>query len=310
MKLSTKLNEIDKAIELLSFVTISEKSSTILIKNYHYLKQAAEILDNIEMLPGLSNLIKTSSLYNNAQKIVETNFDEGSKIKLVLFQSLESLYTLSRSLKSALQIPAESEEYEIFEKNEENCIFIKLPETKNLKELSDSINTFDKIFSQSILVANVEGKIELETVEPGSVWMKICLGSIAAVQLVGGLAWASAVVYKKYKEVEYIEKLIEKQDIEIQEKQLLVDSQKRILKIIIDAEAKNIYNTHYNKPQEEGVDNESFERLKNVLNMLFEQMIKGAEVTPALPESENVDNLFPDMSNIPMIESKIKKLDH
>lgn len=306
MKLSSKLKKIEKTIEDLETVQVINKSNgTLAITGLKNLQQAINNLQQIDLSFGIIDKIKSYDFFNNSSDYVIVNSNG-----ITLSKDVESLMVfvceLEKAIKSVLNIPEEySEEYH---REEEFCIFIKLPDTNNLSSLSKDIGIYDKILSQSILDANIESKIELKTVEPGSIWLNVCLGSLAAIKLVGAMTWAAAVIYKKWNEGRYTNELIKSKKLDNKEKELLLKHEEKILDIYLETETENIIAQHY-KTNEDDSANEKFTRLKNVLQMLFDQMKRGSEVIPALAESEKVENLFPDIKNLPTIESKTKKID-
>lgn len=306
MKLSTTLQKIQKTTALLENISIIGKGGRFLVTNFQDLKTAFNILEETNILSNVTEEFKRVPFYHSADQQIDITPQWGEILKNLISKTTDILVNVINTLASALNIPDDEENLNKYLDNEENCIFIKLPHSSDLNGLTKNISIFNTILSQTILEANVDGKIELERVEPGSIWLKVCLGSSAAVTLIGTIAWSAAVITKKYNEAKYFEKLVEHQELALQEKKLLLDAQDKILKIVINAEAKNIYNNHYNKKE---FDPESFERLKKMLEQLMLQMTKGAELTPALPESEKVENLFPDMNNLSLIESKIKKIE-
>lgn len=310
MRLSLKLNKIHEALNLLYSVYIANTVNSVsTIANFNDLKEAINVLKSVKISTDTISKIENFEYYNRTESDITIASKHAEMIMSEVTTLKNNLEETEKSIKSILNKP------EIYDdeycETEEHSIFVKLPDTNNLGDLAKNIAIYDKILSQSILDANVGGKIELKTVEPGSIWLDICLGSIAAVKLVGAITWASAVILKKHNEAKYTKELVISKAKDNEEKELILKYQERLLDIYIESETENIINEHYiNTENQNGMDNEKFARLKNVLDMLFEQMKKGSEIVPALTESEKVENLFPDMKNIPLIESKIKKLDH
>lgn len=71
---------------------------------------------------------------------------------------------------------------------------------KDLNDLYNSAHAFQTIFSQLIINDTINGKTEIVIIENGSICIDIYVGSLQAVTLIGSVAWASAVLYKKIQE--------------------------------------------------------------------------------------------------------------
>ncbi len=89
---------------------------------------------------------------------------------------------------------------------------------------------------------------------------RIYVGSIAAVAVIGSLAWSAAVVYKKYQEGKYLERLVDQQALSAEHKGNLIDATKKLTDMFIDAEAHHLYNEHF--VNSGAVDFDQIERLK------------------------------------------------
>lgn len=133
------------------------------------------------------------------------------------------------------------------------------------------------------------------------------MNSTIAVSLLGSLMWAGAVVYKKMQEGKVMEQYAREKKLQNDHKENLVNAHKLLTEMTIEVEAEILYKNYYDSAE---FDHEQFERLKLALKILSEEIAKGAEINPALTAPEQVTNLFPDMKNLPMIESKIKKIEN
>ncbi|GEO08707.1 hypothetical protein [Segetibacter aerophilus] len=185
-------------------------------------------------------------------------------------------------------------------------ILIKLPPISDFKDLSKTSDVFDKILSQAIINSTINGQVVIEGVENGSIWMKVYVGSLTAVSLIGGLTWSAAVANKKYQESRYIEQLVRQQDLQNDQKELMIKVQQQTTQMLIDAEAVHLYHEYFKTGDS---DPDQINRLKLSVKLLAEEISKGAEVIPALAAPEDVKNLFPDMKNLPGVESRIKQID-
>jgi len=239
-------------------------------------------------------LTKSEALqfFNTGKDFVNLNLPEGRKLK----PQLEELNRIVSSVSQSIE--------EIGGESDENTVSIKLPDVKDFEDLSKFSSDFHKILNQSIVNEDIKGEVRIDSVENGSIWLDVYLGSAAAVSLIGGLAWASAVVYKKIQEGRLIEKHVESLGVKNASLKEIQTKQKEALSLMIDAEANNLYNENF-----EGNSPEQIERLKLSIKLFSELIDKGAEIHPALNQPESVKNLYPKMTNLQTLESKIKKIE-
>lgn len=219
-------------------------------------------------------------------------------------QVVSSFFVALSSLKSTIQTVIDLLN-KIIKPIKENTVFIKIVEPSDLVSLERNIEPFQKIFSQLVLHPDIGGEIIYDGVEPGSTWIKVILGAQAAVLLIGSVMWSAAVISKKFKEVEIVEKMADNLAIEAENKQTLVNANKILTNMMLQAEAQHIYNTYYNTGE---IDHEQIGRIKVSIKELSEEINKGAEINPSLTAPEEVRNLFPDMKLLPTIQSKIPQI--
>lgn len=298
MKLSSVLQvlkESNSLIKELVSVTINsgaQKEFRSLIKFNKAIKDLKKIEIFNDKISSLNSLI-IGSVDDN----IIMNFKDGRVFENSVVELSKDIDLLSRSLSEIIINDDQREEF---------SIYIKLPNTTNLSDISKDINTFNKILSNTILNESINGQIMLESIEPGSIWLKIYVGSSLAVSVIGSLAWSSAVVYKKYEEARIIEEIANRKKLENDHKKNVIEASKLITDLVVEAEAENIYKTYYKNGETEP---EQIERLKASIKMLSEEINKGAEISPSLMAPEEVSNLFPNMKSLPTIESKIKKIE-
>ena len=248
-------------------------------------------LEETELLKPEINAIRTSAIFTTNNDTTALNLSEGRNLKI----QIDNLINLVKSLNKTFE--------KLGGENIENSISIKLPEVKDFDDLSKFSSEFHKIFSQSIINDQINGQVRIDSVENGSIWLDIYLGSTAAVTLIGSLTWSAAVIYKKFKEGQLIEQHVKSLKIKNDSLKEIQEKQKEVLDLMIESEAKSLYAENF-----EGDNNEQIERLKLSVKMLSGLIEKGAEIHPALNQPEKVSNLFPDMKKLNSIETRIKKL--
>ena len=276
--------------------------------NFEYKENPNNAVTLFTKLTGFRNAInklETTGLLTKEVKelhssvIFTTNRDNASlntKEARELIIKTDNLYNLVSSLDSTFK--------EIGGEVNDNSISIKLPEVTDFEDLSKFSSDFHKILNQSIVNDEINGQVRIDSVENGSIWLDVYLGSSAAVTLIGSLTWSAAVIFKKLKEGQLIEQHVRSLEIKNDSLKEIQEKQKQALDLMIDAEAKSLYNENF-----KGDNNEQIGRLKLSVKMLSSLIEKGAEIHPALNQPEKVTNLFPDMKKLNAIESRIKKLE-
>lgn len=299
MKLSTIKQILDINIPKLELLKTINGSNNSYVKfdKFNIFKEAVSEIKKLDVFIKEVENLENLKFYNRETPIVELINSEAQGFLLKAKELINAAKILNLTLEKVI-----SEN----DKNDQNSIFIKLPNTTDLGNLAQEIENFNKILTLTVLDPKIGGEITLELIEPGSIWLKINLGIATAVTLVGSIAWSSAVVYKKYQEAKIIEELVNQQKLENEQRQNALNASKLLTDLFIQAEAQNIYNTYYQNGE---IDNEQIERIKASIKMLSEEIHKGAEIAPALTAPEEVTNLFPDMKALPLIQSKIKQID-
>lgn len=189
---------------------------------------------------------------------------------------------------------------------DDTSISIKLPPLKTLTEMKSYLGSFETALNQAVTNEQIKGKVEVCNVEAGSIWVDISLGSTLAVSLVAYLAWAGAVIRKKYYEGNIFREMAEKQAINAGAMRAFEEGMEKLINITCEAEAKNIL-SEFNIPLDNN-NSESLERAKYTIKTFAELIQKGAEIHPSLAAPEDVKNLFPDFTKLGLIESKVKEL--
>lgn len=298
MKLSSIKSILDNALPFLETLTSQNtQNSTLKFSGLNNFKRGILELKKIDVFDDQIAKIESSSIFTKTNDVADVVMSEGKIFRERARELFNGVHMLSNSLEKVV---------EDNEERDQNSIYIKLPHTKDLEELAKEIQAFNKILSLTILDAKINGEITLESVEPGSVWLKVYVRSAMAVSLIGSLTWSSAVVYKKIQEGKMVEQYVIQKKLQNEQRKNAIDAAKLMTDIVIDAEAEHLYHNYYENGE---IDNEQMERLKLSIKMLSEEIYKGAEVNPALTAPENVANLFPDMKALPSIQSKVKQIE-
>jgi hypothetical protein len=188
---------------------------------------------------------------------------------------------------------------------DDNSINIKLPDPDDFETAISFQKDIFTAISQNVLNDEIKGKVILTEWEPGSFWLNLYLGSVAAVTLVGGMAWSAAVVFKKYQEGKILEKSAESMDIQNEALKELKRGVARSVDLILKREAKSLQVQNF----KDHTDNEQTTRLQMGIEKFMGLIGKGAEIHPALKAPESVKNLFPDFTKLSLIETRTKLIE-
>ena len=257
------------------------------------LKIAIERVKNQGLYVSLISEIETSIIFSTSQdEIILTDAKEDTRLKKGLEVVRSGCHALLMILKELYD-----------EKEDDSTIYVQMPKIKDLEDLSKKSKNLHNAISQSILDPSIKGTIKVRSYDIGSLWIIITVGSVMAVKLIGGLVWAAAVIRKKKMEFKTFEQHVKCLEIKTESMVDLKDAQKKQLEESLEAEAGNLAAQFYKSGNAEKT-----ERLKYSIKLISDLMDKGVEIHPSLNASKEVGNMYPDYTNIRLIESRIHEL--
>lgn len=251
-------------------------------------------IENIRLIPGFESSFPIWSIYGLWKDAKATQ-----RISLDSWQKLHAEITLSKVKLSGLRAYIQS----VIKKQADNTLYVRAPDTRDLTESGKFLVELDVLLKQLILQPEIGGTVEIDSCEPGSIWYHICLGSTVAVALVGSLAWAAAVVYKKIQEGRIIAEHVKSLKIKNESLEDLQKGQSDLIELLVDTEARNIIAEYL--PQ---ANPENPMRVSRAIKEFAKMIERGAQIHPSLSAPENVRNLFPNFAKLSTIESKTKLL--
>jgi hypothetical protein len=192
----------------------------------------------------------------------------------------------------------------IVPKPDETAIRILLPDTNDLRTLINFQSTISTAIEQAILNETIGGKLVIKAWENGSFWLELIVGTTNAVALIGAIAWAAAVVRKKWAEGTLFIQVARGLEIKNNTYEALEEATKRASEMVVDAEANAIFDKYFSGQE----NHEQIARLKHSIVTFAELMNKGMEVHPSLMTPETAENVFPDFAKLNSVESKIPRL--
>jgi hypothetical protein len=245
---------------------------------------------SIGLFEDVTSSLKKSVIFTSADDSMRIGHSETSQIEA----NLILLKTLSENFSTVLLKTVPEEDLD--------SINIKLPEVNDFDELSKVSREIHLGLTQVIFNDEIKGQTKIVSVENGSIWLNVLVGS-TAVRVIASLVWSSAVIYKKIQEGKLLEQQVRGLKVKNDSLEDILKAQKAETELMISAEAQHIDSEHFKKKAPENIG-----RIKNSITTFADLIGRGAEIHPALVAPESVSNLFPDPTKLVNLESKIKKL--
>lgn len=256
--------------------------------NLSSLREAILNLEDVDILKNEIEAIKKTSLFDHSADTFFFSSSDDTILKGAVKQLRNGLEYLLR-YSDQIEMP-------------KNGLNIKLPEIENFDDLTKVSKEFKRAIEIPIIDQQQGGQVKIETADSGSIWLTVSVGSIAAVNLVGAICWSAAVIRKKMAEARIFEAQANTLELKNEMMKTLIEAQKSQMKNILDSEAKEIAENHYNLS-----DGEAIARLKMSIETVSELIDKGVKILPTSDDSKTA-KLFPDYSALNLIESTIQQL--
>lgn len=291
-QIKLQLQDILKRLEWTSknISTVQGQVTTTEITGLSGIRQVINDISTLNLFDSISNSLKSSVIYTTANDTMQVQIAEGREI----ITNLTLLKTLSTNFLNVLlkTVPEE----------QTDSINIKLPPINDFEELSKVSREIHLGLSQVIFNEEINGQTKIVSVENGSIWLNVIVGT-TAVTVIASLVWASAVIHKKILEGKLLAEQVRGLKVKNDSLEDILAAQKKETEMMIQAEVEHINSEHFlaNAP-------ENIERIKNSITTFADLIGRGAEIHPALVAPENVANLFPYPTKLISVESKIKRL--
>lgn len=255
-------------------------------------KQALSLVKQTGLFVELINQIEAGELYGSGSAQIMVSTSEG---KIVEDQIIK-LRTLAREFSDNLT--------SVVGETIENAINIKVPNINDFDDLAEISSTLQTILSQVIINDEINGEIQIRSVENGSIWIEVGLGTVKAVSIIGSLTLGAALAYKRIQEGRLMAAKAEKMNMENDRYKKLREHEDAHIELLMEIEAKAVecefFNIH---------ENDRYNRIKHSLKLLTDLMTdKGVEIHPALNAPEEVKAIFPNLKNLATLERQVKKI--
>jgi hypothetical protein len=260
------------------------------ISGLNNIRQVVNDISSLHLFDIITNALKQSVIFTTANNEMNIQIKEGQEI----VSNLNTLKTLSSNFLNIL--------FKTVPEEDVNSINIKLPYVNDFDELSKVTREIHLGLTQVILNDKINGQTKIISVENGSIWFNVFVGT-SAVTVIASLTWASAVIYKKIHEGKLLAEQVRGLKVKNDSLEDILKTQKVQTELMIQAEAEHIATEYFKENAPENI-----ERIKKSITTFADLIGRGAEIHPALIAPENISNLFPNPTKITGIESKIKRL--
>lgn len=273
------------------YTQVSTTSTLMKLTNLNEIRLILNEVETMNLFSNLTEILKNSVIFTTASESMNVQQADGN----VINSQLTLLKSLIENFLEVLKNTVPEEDL--------NSINIKLPPVNDFDELSKVSRDIHISLTQILYNDEIKGETKIVSVENGSIWLNVFVGSALAVGIIGSLVWSSAVIYKKILEAKLLEEQIRGLNVKNESLEDILKAQKIETSLMIQAEAEHINSEHFQENLPENI-----EKIKNSITNFAELIGKGAEIHPSLVAPESVSNLFPDPTKIIGLESKIKRL--
>ena len=282
--------------ENINYLKIERSINTGTSPTTYTWKNLINVRNGINNLSELSFIAKDIDVIKSIAPIFGTNSDT---IKLLYDEDIK-LSSAINQLKIGLSYvldAIQSTEASSYQ----NTLMIKLPELKSFDDLSKVSNEFKKAIDIPVNDLNSGDEVNIITAENGSIWLFVYVGG--AINLIAAICWSAAVLRKKFAEAKIFEAHAKTLELKNDSIQILLNAQNQQIQNLLQAEAEAIAEKNYN-----GLDADAVGRLKLSITTIADLLDRGSIILPADKQNTELKKLFPDYSQLSLIESTIKHL--
>lgn len=170
--------------------------------------------------------------------------------------------------------------------HEENVVSVKLPQYRDLEDLSKFFKTLDTAMQSGLKNDQIKGEYHLQNFDTGTLWIDIAVGSIATVNFFGRLISTAMNVKEKSYHVQIAQKELEAAEIQVETLDIAKSALEKKLDAIVDHEISALNG-------EVDINHEVLGEMKLSVKLLSKLINEGTEFHRPLNAPEEV-NTFPE----------------
>jgi hypothetical protein len=283
MKLTAIYDSIRKwDVSEIHLRSVKESEDRIRVDNVINFKR---FVDDVAAIPAFmepAQALKQSALYLASADQITVNrkvFKEIYKLHTKLFAYMEALVkTLGDDLGQT----------------SERRIVIKLPDSDDLELMLKSLQTIQTELSHILVNDRIKGDVKIESWDIVDGKVNIFIASHAAMQLIGSISGAAALICQKMREGRFICQYV--QGLKVKDESLLdINSgHDKVIQDLVDAQTAAVLQEHFDGDKSQVLH----DRVKSAIGRFAEMLDHGTEIHPARNAPEKVRRLFPNLNTL------------
>jgi hypothetical protein len=191
-----------------------------------------------------------------------------------VYQSFSSSVSILRERSTCLSLALQ----DLIQDDSQEMVSFKLPDSIQFDELITLTDDLKKILEQSFVNSDIGGKIDFKGFDRGSAWMEIGLGSLLAVQILGGMTKFIQDLLDFQQKHRAKEIMIQDLDLQVEARQNFSEALEKELDSFTSQGIQSLL-------RQAGIpenDNEINKRFEYSIGKLSQWMERGLEVHPSL----------------------------
>ncbi len=171
---------------------------------------------------------------------------------------------------------------------EPNSLVITIPNVSDFDNLSKISHSLQKAIGQVVINNEIQGKVEITSVENGSIIFVVDVGSLQALSLIGSLVTVALSIHYRVLSTRALEAKAKVANVNSERHKRLVEREQEFIELYAEIELDQI-RRQYAANQ----DGDYAGRLKNSILLFRELQDKGTEIKPAIKAPEKIKDSFP-----------------
>ncbi|HMK17678.1 MAG TPA: hypothetical protein VK492_05765 [Chitinophagaceae bacterium] len=262
-----------------------------LYSNLDAFRKAVNKLKKANLFIGLITQLENSDLFRIGGDQISIHSGVGNQIE----DNIARLKMVAENLNAALT--------DIVGPLKENTINIKLPQISDFQDLSLVSRDLQNVIGQVVINDHINGTVEITSVENGSIWIEVFLGSHLAVLLIARISKVANSIYQRILENQILTGKARQSRLEGEINEQILIHESKMISLLIEVETKAIQNEFFKNDEPELT-----KRIEQSISTLKNLMVKGTEIHPALTAPKEMKSEFPNHNLLKSLTDQLKLL--
>jgi hypothetical protein len=291
MKLTAIFDRLQKwDVTEVHLKSIKESDDRIRVENVDNFKR---FVDDVATIPAFEKPVqklKQTALYLSSADDITVN----RKIFKKIYKLHAKLFSYAQVLKKTIG--------DNLGQTNGRQIVIKLSDPDDLEQMLKSLKTIYTELSHVLVNDHIKGDVKIESWDVVAGKVNIYVASHAAMQLIGSISGAAALICRRMREGRIICQYV--QDLKVKDESLLdINSgHDKAIQDLINEQTDTVLQEHFNGEK----SGKLYDRTKAVISRFAELLDHGTEIQPSSNAPEKVRRLFPNLKTIAGATSQIK----